>query len=105
LLWLFEAKLGSDRSRASCGKQLRQPDEVVGGRGEGEGGSEAVGAAQHRPSHTADGLHPAEGLFDPLADPLARGIAGMAFRARVHRCGFLLKPARYFDAKPAIVPI
>src|SRR5665213_31981 len=83
--WLVEAKLGSDRSLGSCGKQLRQPDQVVGGRGEGEGASDAIGAAQHRPSHTADGLHPAERLFAALADRLARGVAGMACRARVHR--------------------
>ena len=84
LRWL-EAKLGSARSLASCGEQLRKPNEVVGDRGKGEGASHAVGAPQHRPSHTADGLHPAERLFDLLADPLARGKAGMACRARVDR--------------------
>src|SRR5208337_2280518 len=33
----------------------------------------------------ADGLHPAEGFFDPLADPLADGVTGMAHGAGVDR--------------------
>lgn len=64
-------------------QQSRQAYEIVGGRGEGEGPSDPVDAAQHRPPHAADGLHPAECFLDPLTDPLARGIAGMAGGAPV----------------------
>ena len=44
--------------------------------------SDPVRPAQFRPVEVRDGLDPAEALLDALADPLARGIAGVAGRPR-----------------------
>ena len=72
-------------------QELREPQQTIGGRCEGEGPSDALGAAQHRSPHATDRLHPAERLLDPLADALARPVASMARRAPVdHRAAATL---------------
>jgi hypothetical protein len=54
-------QIGGLRSGARSNGILQkfwQADEIEGCGGEGERPSEAVGAPQHRPPHSADGLHP-----------------------------------------------
>ena len=59
------------------GQQPRHSDQIVGGHCEGELERHAPGAAQLRLAETGDGLRPAEGLLDPLANTLRDGMAGM----------------------------
>ena len=69
----------SDGWRVSrcCSEQLGQADQVVGGSSEGELPADAGLAAVPGAAQQGDLLDPAEGFLDPLADPLAHGIAGM----------------------------
>lgn len=68
-LWLLGpggacAQKGFSSSR---GQQSLQPGEVVGGHGKGEAGAYPLEAAIDGLGHAADGLGPAESLFDPVA--------------------------------------
>src|SRR4051812_34008111 len=79
---LGPAPTSTSRRRA---QQLRQPDQIVGCRREGElpadpGLAAVAGAAQQ-----GDLLDPAERLLDPLADPLAQRVAGVPRGAAVNR--------------------
>jgi len=66
-------------------QQLRQPDQVTGGGGQGEGPADAGLAAVAGFPQSAAGLDPAERLLDALADPLADGVAGVSGGAPVDR--------------------
>src|SRR5918911_959578 len=74
---------GGRGERASVRGQAAEADEVVGGGDEVAGQAGAGDAPVAGPAEAADGLHPAEDLLDPLPDPLADGIAGVAGRAAV----------------------
>jgi hypothetical protein len=59
------------RPRRSCRAPLdqhRQPHQIIGGGGEGERPSDAIGAAKSRLALTSHGLHPAESFLDALPD-------------------------------------
>src|SRR5476649_2343912 len=75
--------LQTDSSR--CGEQLRDANEIVSGSSEDEEPFHQAAPTIPGLAQTADGLHPAKGLFDPLALDRADAIAGMAGRARVDR--------------------
>src|SRR5229473_8135152 len=85
--WLAEASAAVWWSCASCGGRAESGDaeQVVGGghqMGMQLGALEATIAST---AQAADGLHPAEDLFDPLADPLTDGVAGMSRGAAAER--------------------
>ena len=75
-------------SRTSCGCRAESGDseQVVGGSHQIGMQLGAVEAAIASTAQAADGLHPAEDLFDPLAYPLAHRVAGMTRSAAVE-CG------------------
>lgn len=62
-----------------------QPDEVVGGGGEGEGPADALDATVSGLSQARGLLDPAEDLLDALSNDLADGVAGMPRGAVVDR--------------------
>src|SRR5512147_2500540 len=74
-------------SLRSCGfcDELRQADEVVGGKGEGEGHARPIEPAEPGLAQAADGLQPAEDLLDPFTLSLAHRVARMAGGAAVDR--------------------
>lgn len=80
---------GQHRVRASrsCGRseQLGQPDQIIGGRREGERPVDLLEAAELGSSQACDGLDPAERLLDPLADAQAGCVAGVASGAAIDR--------------------
>ena len=59
-------------------QELWQPRQIVGGGREGEGPSDALAAAEPGPFLGGDGLDPAKGLLDPLADALAEPHSSVA---------------------------
>src|SRR6478672_7147769 len=69
---------GGWRTDSSCRQQLWYPQEIVGGHGEGEEPADASGAEMAGLAQLSNGLDPAEGFLDPLADDLGDGVAGMA---------------------------
>src|SRR4249920_476242 len=77
------ATLQADSSR--CCQELGDANEIVGGSSQDEEPLHQAAATMPGLAQTADGLHPAEGFFDPLTLDGADAIAGMAGRARVDR--------------------
>ena len=75
--------LQTDSSR--CGQKLGDANEIVGDSSQHEEPFHQAAPTIPGLAQTADGLHPAKGLFDPLALDRADAIAGMAGRARVDR--------------------
>jgi len=75
----------SDPAVMSRPRLALAPARSVGGCREGEGPVHVRQAAQLRPTQARDSLHPAESLFDPLADALACSIARMPCRPAVNR--------------------
>src|SRR5215475_13170550 len=72
------SSLQTDSSR--CRHQFGQTNQIVGGCGENEEPVHQGATAVARLTHPANGLDPAEWLFDPLALDAARAIAGMPGR-------------------------
>src|SRR5260370_28290018 len=66
-------------------QELRQPYQVVGGRGEGEHPADPPGAPVACLAQTSGRLHPAKHLLDPFARALAGRIARMARCAAIDR--------------------
>ena len=73
--------------------QIPQPDQVIGGGGEGELPIHQGDAAMPELAQAADGLHPAEDLFHEFSFPLTHVIARMPRGPTVDRT-----PARTFCA-------
>src|SRR5450755_2729518 len=87
--------LQTDSSR--CGQNLRDANEIVGGKSQDEEPFHQAAATMPGLAQTADGLHPPKGFFDPLALDRADAIAGMTGRARVNRgaaVGIVLRDMR-----------
>src|SRR6188472_4319423 len=74
-------RTGSSR----CGENLRDANEIVCGRRQDEEEFDQHPPAVSGFAQTADGLHPAERLFDPLALDCADAIAGMSGRTGIDR--------------------
>ena len=88
--WRPEGSVLTPRSRRSC-EQCAQPDQIVGGRGEGDDPVDQFAAAVSELPQAADGFHPTEDLLDQFPLPLADGVARMPRRAIVDpRSGVLL---------------
>src|SRR5512132_1841498 len=68
-----------------CPRQFRHADQVVGGKGEGEGHADPSEPAEFGLPQAADRLQPAKDLLDALALFLAERVAGMASGAAVDR--------------------
>src|SRR3979411_3464500 len=79
----FDNERETYRSCHYRSEELRETDQIVGRHGEGEAPSHTWQAPKSRLPLAGDRLCPAENLFNPLADALADGIAGMARRAPV----------------------
>lgn len=75
---------GGLRARLCRGQQLGQADQVVSGGGQGEHPTDTGCSAMARLAQ-AGSLDPAKDLFDPLADPQADGVAGVAGGPAVDR--------------------
>src|SRR5262245_51667949 len=75
--------LQTDSSR--CGENLRDADEIVGGRRQDEEPFDQAAPAVARLAQTTDGLHPPERLLDLLALARAGSIARMPGGASVNR--------------------
>src|SRR6266404_8798567 len=74
------------RTDSSCwGQKFWDANKVVSGGGEHEEPLHQAAAAMTGLAQAADGLDPAERLFDPLALDCADAIAGMAGGARIDR--------------------
>src|SRR5215510_6520253 len=77
----------------SCGERAEVPQshQIVDRHGEGKHPADAVAAAMLRLAQQADRLKPAEHFLDPLAEPLAHRVAGVARGARVKGGTLLLR--------------
>ena len=76
-------RLGHEVAR--CAAQAAQPHQVVGRRDQVPGQPRAIKSAIAGASEPANGLHPAEDLFDPLPDPLTDRVARVASGPPVDR--------------------
>ena len=76
---------GREAARAVYGdcNEFGDAKDVVGGTHHVCGELSALSATVSTSSQTSDGLDPAENLLDALADPLANGIAGVAYGATI----------------------
>jgi hypothetical protein len=62
-----------------------QPHQIAGSGSEGEGPANPFEPLEPGLALSGHGLDPAEGLFNPLSDMQAHGVAGMARRASIDR--------------------
>jgi hypothetical protein len=80
---VFVSSSSLQTGSSRCREQLGNANEVVGGRGQDEEPFHQATTAMTGLSQAADGLHPTERFFDPLALDCADTIAGMAGGTRV----------------------